>query len=149
LMLGLFGVTAALVSYAPPIDAATGPFAASASIGPAELELTVEPAKVGLNTIHLYLINATTGSQFTATKELTATAKLPAKGSAHWSSSRFSPARAITCSIRPFSARGDLGNRNRRPSLRIRTVQPGREGAGRVIEAGMPVLKPIQENVRR
>jgi copper transport protein len=80
LMLCVFGVTAALISYAPPIDAASGPFAADTSIGPAELEMTVEPAKVGLNTIHLYLIDAKTGSQFTATKELTATAKLPAKG---------------------------------------------------------------------
>jgi copper transport protein len=80
LMLCVFGVTAALISYAPPIDAATGPFSVNTSIGPAELEMTVEPAKVGLNTIHLYLIDAKTGSQFTATKELTATAKLPSKG---------------------------------------------------------------------
>jgi copper transport protein len=80
LMLCVFGVTAALISYAPPIDAASGPFSINTSIGSAELELTVEPAKVGLNTIHLYLINATTGAQFTATKELTATAKLPSKG---------------------------------------------------------------------
>jgi copper transport protein len=80
LMLSVFGVTAALISYAPPIDAASGPFSTNTSIGPAELEMTVEPAKVGLNTVHLYLIDAKTGSQFTATKELTATAKLPAKG---------------------------------------------------------------------
>ncbi len=80
LMLCVFGVTAALISYAPPIDAATGPFSVNTSIGSAELEMTVEPAKVGLNTIHLYLINAKTGAQFTATKELTATAKLPSKG---------------------------------------------------------------------
>ncbi len=80
LMLCVFGVTAALVSYAPPIDAASGPFSTSTTIGPAELEMTVEPAKVGPNTIHLYLIDAKTGSQFTATKELTATAKLPSKG---------------------------------------------------------------------
>jgi copper transport protein len=80
LMLCVFAVTAALISYAPPIDAATGPFSVNTSIGSAELEMTVEPAKVGLNTIHLYLINAKTGSQFTATKELTATAKLPSKG---------------------------------------------------------------------
>jgi copper transport protein len=80
LMLCVFGVTAALISYAPPIDAASGPFSTNTSIGPAELEMTVEPAKVGLNTVHLYLIDAKTGSQFTATKELTATAKLPAKG---------------------------------------------------------------------
>ena len=32
--------------------------------------MTVEPASVGLNTVHLYLIDAKTGAQFTATKEL-------------------------------------------------------------------------------
>jgi copper transport protein len=80
LMLTVFGVTAALISYAPPIDAASGPFSTNTTIGPAELEMTVEPARVGLNTIHLYLIDARDGSQFTATKELTATAALPAKG---------------------------------------------------------------------
>jgi len=80
LMLVVFGVTATLISYAPPINAASGPFSTNTTIGPAELEMTVEPAKVGLNTTHLYLINAKTGSQFTATKELTATAKLPSKG---------------------------------------------------------------------
>jgi len=80
LMVTVFGVTAALISYAPSIDAATGPFSTNTTIGPAELEMTVEPARVGLNTIHLYLIDARDGSQFTATKELTATAELPAKG---------------------------------------------------------------------
>jgi copper transport protein len=80
LMLVVFGVTAALVSYAPPIDAASGPFSTTASLGPAELEMTVEPARVGLNTVHLYLIDAKTGAQFTGSKELTVTAKLPAKG---------------------------------------------------------------------
>ncbi len=79
LMLCVFGVTAALITYAPPIDAASGPFSISTTIGAAELEMTVEPATVGLNTIHLYLIDAKTGAQFTATKELTATARLPAK----------------------------------------------------------------------
>ncbi len=79
LMLCVFGVTAALVSYAPPIDAASGPFSVNTTIGPALLEMTVEPAKVGPNTIHLYLIDAKSGVQYTATKELTATAKLPAK----------------------------------------------------------------------
>jgi len=80
LMLCVFAVTAALVSYAPPIDAARGPFSVNTPIGPAELEMTVEPAKTGPNTIHLYLIDSKTGAQFTATKELTATAKLPSKG---------------------------------------------------------------------
>ncbi len=80
LMLVVFGVTAALVSYAPPIDAASGPFSTTTTLGPIELELTVEPAKVGLNTTHLYLINAKDGTQFTRTKELTVTARLPSKG---------------------------------------------------------------------
>jgi copper transport protein len=79
LMLVVFGVTAALVSYAPPIDAANGPFAVNTTLGPAELEMTVEPARVGLNTIHLYLIDAKTGAQFTGTKQLTVTAALPSK----------------------------------------------------------------------
>ncbi len=79
IMLCVFGVTAALISYAPPIDAATGPFSTNTTIGPAELEMTVEPAKVGLNTMHLYLIDAKTGTQLTATKELTVNAKLPAR----------------------------------------------------------------------
>jgi copper transport protein len=80
LMVCVFAVTAALISYAPPIDASSGPFSVNTSIGSAELELTVEPAKVGLNTMHLYLIDAKTGAQFTATKELTVTATLPSKG---------------------------------------------------------------------
>jgi copper transport protein len=80
LMLCVFGVTSALISYAPPIDAASGPFSINTTLGPAELEMTVEPAKVGLNTVHLYLVNAKNGGQFTATKELTAIAKLPSKG---------------------------------------------------------------------
>lgn len=80
LMLCVFAVTAALVSYAPPIDAASGPFSTTTTLGPAVLEMTVEPAKVGPNTIHLYLIDAKTGVQFTATKELTVTARLASKG---------------------------------------------------------------------
>jgi copper transport protein len=78
-MAGVFAVTAALVAYAPPIDAASGPFSLNARFGPAELELYLSPARIGPNAIHLYLINAKTGTQFTATKQLTVTAELPAK----------------------------------------------------------------------
>jgi copper transport protein len=79
LMIVVFGVTAALVTYTPPVDAAQGPFSTSVRLGPAELEMTVEPATVGLNTVHLYLINPSDGTQFTRTKQLTATATLPAQ----------------------------------------------------------------------
>jgi copper transport protein len=80
LMLVVFAVTAALVGYTPPIDATSGPFSRTATLGPAELEMTVDPARVGLNTVHLYLIEPATGTQFTHTKELTVTARLPSKG---------------------------------------------------------------------
>ncbi|OJU81945.1 MAG: hypothetical protein BGO11_19040 [Solirubrobacterales bacterium 70-9] len=79
LMLVVLGITAALVAYAPPIDAASGPFSTNTSLGPAELELSVEPAEVGPNQMHLYLIDAKDGAQFTKTKELTITASLPAE----------------------------------------------------------------------
>jgi copper transport protein len=79
LMLAVFGVTAALTAHTPPIDAASGPFSANTTLGPAELEMTVAPARVGPNTIHVYLFDAKTGAQFTATRELTVKAELPSK----------------------------------------------------------------------
>ena len=47
---------------------------------PAELEFDLDPARVGANTIHIYLINPRDGSQFTATQELDVQASLPSKG---------------------------------------------------------------------
>jgi copper transport protein len=78
-MASVFAVTATLVAYAPPIDAASGPFSLNTSFGPAEIEFYLSPARVGPNAIHLYMINAKTGTQFTATKQLTLTAALPSK----------------------------------------------------------------------
>jgi copper transport protein len=78
-MLGVFAVTAALIVYTPPVDANSGPFSTTTTIGPAQLELTVDPASVGPNEIHIYLIDAKTGAQFTQTKELDVTASLPSK----------------------------------------------------------------------
>jgi copper transport protein len=80
LLLAVFGVTAALISYAPPIDAERGPFSTTTTLGPAELEMTVDPARAGLNTIHVYLIDQKTGAQFAAGKEFMVMAKLPSKG---------------------------------------------------------------------
>jgi copper transport protein len=76
----VFGVTAALVAFAPPIDAATGPFSLDTRIGPAELEIYIAPARIGANAMHLYFIYASTGAPFAQTKQLTVTAALPAKG---------------------------------------------------------------------
>jgi copper transport protein len=76
----VFGVTAALVAFAPPIDAATGPFSVDTRIGPAELEIYIAPARIGANAMHLYFIYANTGAPFAQTKQLTVTAALAAKG---------------------------------------------------------------------
>jgi len=80
LIVVVLGVTGALSSYTPPADAASGPFATTTTLGPAELEMDVDPARVGPNTMHLYLINPKDGSQFTATQELDVQASLPSKG---------------------------------------------------------------------
>jgi copper transport protein len=72
-------VTGALAGYAPSIAEGTGPFSGTADIGPARLEMTVDPARVGPNEIHVYLFDRGDGSQYDATKELTVTAELPEK----------------------------------------------------------------------
>ena len=73
-------VTGALAGYSPADAQPAGPFSASANIGPARAELTVEPARAGANEIHLYLFDRRDGSQWDATKELTARASLPDRG---------------------------------------------------------------------
>jgi copper transport protein len=77
LVVTVLAVTAALVSYPPPAAVAGGPFAANTELGPTRLELTVDPAQVGANEIHLYLFDARTGAQYDEVKEFTITATLP------------------------------------------------------------------------
>ena len=77
LVVVVLGVTAALAGYAPATAAQSGPFSGSASLGPAELEITVDPARVGSNQVHLYLFEATSGAQFSRVKELEVTATEP------------------------------------------------------------------------
>ncbi len=79
LVLVVLGVTAALVSYPPPDSLAGGPFGGTATLGPLRLEATVDPARVGPNELHLYLLKSSDGTPFDGTKELTVTLSLPAK----------------------------------------------------------------------
>ena len=79
LVVVVLGATAALVSYPPPSSLAGGPFSGSTKLGPLRLEATVDPAQVGPNEIHLYVLDARDGSPFSATKELTVTLALPDK----------------------------------------------------------------------
>lgn len=75
----VLGVTAALAGYPPATAVQSGPFSGSAPLGPAELEVTVDPARVGSNQVHLYLFDAASGAQFSPVKELEATATMPEK----------------------------------------------------------------------
>ncbi len=77
LIVVVLGVTAALAGYAPATAVQSGPFSGSASLGPAELEITVDPARVGSNQVHLYLFDATSGAQFSRVKELEIAATEP------------------------------------------------------------------------
>lgn len=79
LLIIVLGVTAALASYAPPVSAQSGPFSSDQTVGPLQVELTVDPARVGANQVHVYLFDARTGAPFSKAKELKATATLPAK----------------------------------------------------------------------
>jgi copper transport protein len=74
LVLGILvlGVTGALATYAPGKVADTGPVSRSAVLGSARMELTLDPARVGPNELHLYLFDRRTGAQWTKAKELTA-----------------------------------------------------------------------------
>ena len=56
-----------------------GPYATTVNVGPARLEVTVDPARVGPNQLHLYLFDRKTGAAFEGTKELRATAAMPSK----------------------------------------------------------------------
>jgi copper transport protein len=80
LVLVVLGVTGALTSYAPPTSAEQGPQSVSKRMGPLDLELTVDPAAVGVNEMHVYLFRARDGMPFTGTKELTVRLSQPGKG---------------------------------------------------------------------
>jgi copper transport protein len=80
LLVVVLGVTAALVSYAPPAALSAGPYSHTERTGPLELQLTVDPARAGGNAVHLYVFDAKDGAPFAGTKELTLDAQLPAKG---------------------------------------------------------------------
>ena len=69
--------TGALAGYSPAGAAATGPYSASADLGPARAELTVEPALAGANELHLYLFARADGRQWDGARSLAVTAALP------------------------------------------------------------------------
>jgi copper transport protein len=80
LVIVVLGVTSALVSYAPPVAATSGPVSKTTTMGPIELQATIDPARVGANQLHVYLFDRKTGAAYTKTKELRLEAALPKKG---------------------------------------------------------------------
>jgi copper transport protein len=80
LVVAVLAVTAALVSYAPPTALSAGPYSHSATAGPLQIEMTLDPARAGLNALHLYVFQAKDGTPFAGTKEITVDATLPSKG---------------------------------------------------------------------
>jgi copper transport protein len=58
LVAGILGVTAALVQQPPAKTqvVTSGPYSATRKLGPYELDVTVDPARTGVNQIHLYTL---------------------------------------------------------------------------------------------
>ena len=78
--LAVLATTGALAQQPPSSSANAGPFSADAPLGPARIEVTVDPARVGPNEIHVYLFDRRSGAQYDAFEEVTAKAELPGKG---------------------------------------------------------------------
>jgi copper transport protein len=83
LLLGVLAATAILVGSPPPRAVqsaeAAGPYAADVKIGPQRMQVTIDPARLGPNEVHVYLLDATTGAPFTGSKELRVEASLPSR----------------------------------------------------------------------
>ena len=56
-----------------------GPVSKTASLGPADVQLTVDPARVGPNEMHVYLIDKQNGTQYDKVKEMNVDLLLPAE----------------------------------------------------------------------
>lgn len=76
----VLGVTGALASYAPSIAQYNGPYSGTTTLAGKQLQYTLEPARVGVNELHLYLIDPKTGAQWDGAKQITVSQSLPSKG---------------------------------------------------------------------
>jgi copper transport protein len=79
LFVAVLGVTAALVSYAPPTALSEGPQSAVIESSGVRTDLTVDPATPGSNEVHVYLFDAATGSPAANVKGISLNASLPAE----------------------------------------------------------------------
>ena len=80
LLIVVFVLTAVLSGAAPPAVRPSGPVNLEGRIGPAQFDATVDPATVGANTIHLYLLDPRTGAQWDRASEVDVSARQPKLG---------------------------------------------------------------------
>ena len=73
IVVAILGVTGALAGFAPATAVegdASGPVAKTDMLGPAQIQLTVDPAQLGPNLMHIYLLDAKSGAQWDRAKEV-------------------------------------------------------------------------------
>ena len=133
----VIGVTAALASYAPPVTAQSGPFSAESTVGPIQLEMSVEPATVGANEIHLYLFDARSGAPYEKVKQLTVSAALPEKSISLPLEPQLSGPGHYTIPGALLNAGGDWRLDRDDARLRLRRVHEDGRGPGQVTPAGL------------
>jgi copper transport protein len=80
LLAGVLAATAVLAASSPATTTQAGPFDRTTAIGPLQLQLTVDPAQVGANAVHLYVIDPRDGSQFRGAREVRISATQPDRG---------------------------------------------------------------------
>ena len=114
-------VTGALASYAPVDRASPARTAATANVGPARVEVTVDPARAGPNEVHLYLFDRASGAPVGRDQELPSHRRAAAQGDrpdrARAAQGRPRPLRERGA---PLGARGRLEARGRRARLGVR-----------------------------
>ena len=71
--------TAVLVGQPPPSALSEGPQGASATLGEARVDVTVDPALAGSNEVHVYLLDAEDGSPYDRLRSVALDATLPAE----------------------------------------------------------------------
>jgi copper transport protein len=77
LFAGALITTAVLVGQPPPSALSAGPQSASAALGEAQLDVTVDPAQPGSNDVHIYVLDADDGSAYDELRSVSLDAMLP------------------------------------------------------------------------
>ncbi|MEI6447506.1 MAG: CopD family protein [Actinomycetes bacterium] len=104
----VFAATAALASYPPVAPDSQGPVSRTIQSGPVEVQMSVDPARVGVNVIHLYIADTRTGALDSSAREVTVTEVSSAdpEGKISQTARRAGPGHWIAGQV-PLTSRGD------------------------------------------